>query len=285
MSSPEKPKTIDQALRGKALTVGPEQIAALTEEEILGLDKPVHELVARGQSLIVPKAVRYLYEAKDPAVPELLLGRFSLNSRLYNSEKNPVGSFTDIPLRARGREALVRNANLHLLGVRSEERQHFFGERSDELRGMDSPAFKDALRLANHQRETFPFRHLDRFPGIQKSLAEIEQLSGLKPEEIFIEGCIPPAFLWKAHGTTDSRARANERPVLLEETLRILAQALSGSMIMSDIARSNHRNPKTIWSYFGGRGAKKVFSERTLAAIQDKIKRDRPSRSSVSPSE
>ncbi|MBI2612603.1 hypothetical protein HYW59_02210 [Candidatus Kaiserbacteria bacterium] len=279
MSSPEKPKTIDQALRGKVLTVGPEQIAALTEEEILGLDKPVHELVARGQSLMVPKAVCYLCEAKDPAVPELFLGRFSLNSRLYNSEKNPAGLFTDIPLQARGRETLVRNANLHLLGVRAEERQQFFGENegAGKLRGMGSPAFKDALRLANHQRETFPFRHLDRFPGIQKSLAEIEQLSGLTPEEIFTEGCIPSAFLWRAPGTADSRARAHGHPVLLEEVLRILAQALSGSMTASDIAKSNHRKPGALSYYLtGGGGRYKTFNDRTLKVIQDKIKRGRP---------
>jgi len=269
MSGLDKPKPIDQVLSGKVLTIGPEQIEALTEQELLGLDRPVHELVTNEESLKVPKAVRYLYEANDSKVPELLLARFGLNPELYDVEQNSSGLFAEFPFHEATRRGDILHANLRLLGIRTDERRDFFGEEVTGLSERLSPAFINALKISDAQRETFPFRHLGQFPGIQKSLQEIERLGGLKPEELFIEGHVPEVFAWRAGGDSPTRKSSGRTPVLLDEALRFVVQALSG-LTVAEICRKNARDYQTVHKYFSG--GVRVFSEKTLAVIAEKLK-------------
>lgn len=280
MSALDKPKPIDQVLKGKILTVGPEHIAALTEEELLGLDRPTHELVGHGQSLIVPKTVRYLYETEDPAIPEQLLARFGLNIQRYDSEKNPHGLFAvDIRLTPRAVLSSIKGAALFLSGVRTEEMAYFFGVGADFLRGKTSVALSEAMAVANRQRETFAFRHQEQFPKVQRELNDIKKLSGLDWEQLFIPGRVPPARSWR------SRAAKYGPKILLDEVLSILSLALSGSFTISDIAHAKHHGHSVVHTFL--LSERSPLTDVARATIKEKIKKDprRRGRKPVSPSE
>jgi hypothetical protein len=278
MSSIDKPKPIDQALQGRRLSIGPEQVAALDEEHLLGLDKPMNEIIGHGQSLLVSDVVRLISEVgssdNQRDVYEAILERFGLNSGTYDEETNPQGLFKKIDIRNTAKITTIRGALLRLTGVHAEEIKSFFGiSQHSQVILRTSPGYSAAVADTDHKRETFALRHPERFPQIHETLVKIGEVTGLTPEELFTPGFVPPVFVQKSHLHGGRKIEPNI--ILLEEVMAIINEALSGTMSASDIINAHskqNRSPYIIKDILTGAGGnRKTLSEPLIKIIEKRL--------------
>lgn len=263
----ETPKTIRQYL-GRESAVSVEQINALDEEHLLGLDKPVHEIISRGQSEKFPLVTRLVYEARGAEhTTDALLARFGLSPGVYDAETNSQGILAVSPPQDKTRKTIAEGLLLRLMGTRADLIQQFFQKQILSASNYDefvSSAARESVARTDRLRETFAFRHPEKFPAIHKLLAEIEAQTDLKPEDLFREGNIPPLFQWvPGHGGGPS--------ILLEKSLVILNYVFSGKKNMAEIRRlTGVSNPAQTFLKPGGR-----LSDRALEVVEQKLKKGR----------
>ncbi len=225
----------------------PEGFSTFTEQEKLGLDKPQYEIIYRGESLKVSRIVNYFFE-EEKAAP-VLFSHFGLNGDVYDKKKNPEGMFAQKAPTEKGTQSAFRGGFLRLAGQRVDEIHNFFGFNTNSDRSIFSPAFERKVQLYDTMRETYAFQHLKEFPGIADLLQKIQSQTrfiieaGLSPYDLFKPERTPPVFDWRA---TVSRRQAHThkkaKPLLLEEALRLISGALSGTKTIKDLHRENLRS-------------------------------------------
>lgn len=246
----------------------PEDIPALSELELLGLDTPRYDISRRSETAVVSRGM-YILETlggKEQAhALRLLLKRHNLEWDVYDAERNPRGIFLPEhpPTNIRQQQAVFRSA-VKLLGVSSDLVQRFFS--AGTTHPSMSPAFHEALAKVTTDRETYAFRHLEEFPQVKLALDRIRVLGGPSDwHEIFNPGYVPPAFMWQN----------KQHEVLLDEALNMIAEMLSGEELQASIARKRDRSRSTVTTFlFGGSPSqqKKVHKPRLTDAMMELIR-------------
>ena len=269
----EGPKPPSAFLRRQEMRL--EDINTFSEQELLGLDEPRHDITSGAEKMKCPRIVAYI---RGPwgveRAAEKIFPLFQLNMGEYHADSNPKGLFATVPTRESEKTSALEFALLRLAGVRKYELNKFFGLKSNRNQYVRcfSPAWRPAETDAREKREMYAVRHpdLEDFKKIHELLKRIELMtqtrdaSGLGPEELFQPGKMPAAFPWRA-GTQEARGR----PIFLEEALNMILLALSGTMTMAEINRVSGRSPMAAHKIFH----KSKLTPQLYDAIQSKLKR------------
>jgi len=218
--------------------IHPESLERINEKELLGLDKPIYEILTdtpgKEESGLFSKAVHLLYSLSEDdrnIATLILLRRFGLNVDIYDEKSNPQGAYLRSEANKYGARAYAQEKALvlRLLGVANDVRASFFGHQNVSMSAL-SPAGQEAIKNADQKRNTYAFQHLDKFPKVKAAYERVQSYSNLSWEEIFEEGHIPMpeslAYMAKIGG-----GKAHS----LEDVLLILGDALSGEKTQKEI--------------------------------------------------
>jgi|GEM_PF-2857092 len=223
--------------------------------ELLGMDKPEYP-VNRGAEGTQRVSAIVAYLDKNPSNTIEILARYGLNTTLYDPETNPGGVWATEPAKMRdfANQRIANHIVLRLSGVTSTLMHTFFGRSAGALNKL-SPAFHETAAQVDRKRATYAFDHIDEFPRIKVLAQEIEERTGIKPEELF--KTTPALEEW----LTPQGSNRNIRPIALQEALEMTLAVLKGEN-MNALATRLRRPPSSVTHFF-----KEKISDRLSQAI------------------
>ncbi len=248
-----------------------EAIDALSEIELLGLDKPrlEHEVSTKHEGEYLPRAAFVLQSlARNEEALSRFLSRYGISSGEYDAENNPTGLFepgSGLTEADKQRRMLVFGARL--CGVPTDILRSFFSSENT-LQGV-STAAREKIGEIDVQRERYPISHIQQFPAAYKAYQRARAHGAPELESIFDkEATIPAIGDWIVR-------QGYQSDLLFELTLTVLADALSGGKSINDIARERRMEASKVRNLLRpAKSGRKVYSQEVLGLIKTRLKKN-----------